>query len=176
MNTIEAILTRRSIRKYISKPVPDAIVNQLLQAAMFAPSARNYRPWQFVVVNSRQSLNKLTDIHPYAGMLRQASLAILVCGDRRLEQEDGYLAVNCAASIQNILLAAHELGLGSVWLGIYPREDRMTEMKKHFGLPDHILPVGLVAIGYADEQKPVPERFEPQKVHYEKWGNANSAD
>ncbi|MFP4471748.1 MAG: nitroreductase family protein [Bacteroidales bacterium] len=169
MNTFEAILTRRSIRKYISKPVPDAILNQLLQAAMFAPSARNYRPWQFIVVSNRSALDKLSEVHPYAYMLKQVSLAILVCGDRHLEKEDGYLAINCAASIQNILLAAHELGLGSVWLGVYPRGERMADMKKLFELPDHILPVGLVAIGYADEQKPVPERFEPQKVHYEKW-------
>ncbi len=169
MNTIEAIRTRRSIRKYINKPVPDETVHRIIEAGMYAPSARNYRPWHFIVIRKRETLNHITEVHPYAGMLLEASMAVLVCGDRHLDKEDGYLAVNGAAAIQNMLLASHELGLGSVWMGIYPREDRMKQMSGYFEMPPHIMPVGLVAIGWAAEEKPVPERYEPEKVHHEKW-------
>jgi nitroreductase len=169
METGTAIIGRRSIRKFGNKPVPNTIVDELLKAAMHAPSARNLRPWQFIVVNKRKILDELSDLHPYAKMMKEATLAILVCGDLAIEKEIGYLAVNCSAATQNILLTAYDQGLGSVWLGVYPREARMIDLKEYFDLPGHIVPISLIAIGWPAEDKPRPERFEKEKVHYSGW-------
>lgn len=169
MNTLQSIKTRRSIRKYKNQPVPQEMVDQMLEAAMYAPSARNYRSWQFIVIDDSKKLNDLADLHPYAKMMKQATLAILVCGDKSIEPEVGYNAVNCSAATQNILLAAHDLGLGSVWLGVYPRRQRMDDISGYFKLPEHIIPINLICIGWPDEEKPVPERVEKEKVHYNKW-------
>lgn len=169
METSKAILDRRSIRKYINKPVPNKIIDELLKAAMFAPSARNFRPWQFIVIDERSILIELSELHPYAKMMKEATLAILVCGDLFIEKEIGYLAVNCAAATQNILLSAYAQGLGSVWLGVYPRQPRMTDIQKFFKLPDHVVPISLIAIGWPAEENPRPARFEKEKVHYNGW-------
>ncbi len=169
MDTIKAILDRRSIRKYNDKPVPKEMVGKLLRAAMYAPSARNYRPWQFIVANERRILDDLSEMHPYAKMLKQATLAIIVCGDLSVEKEEGYLAVNCAAATQNILLAAYALGLGSVWLGLYPRRARIIDVQQYFKLPPNIVPISLIAIGWPAEEKSRPERFEEGRIHYNLW-------
>jgi len=169
METSKAILNRRSIRKYINKPVPNEIIDELLEAAMYAPSARNYRPWQFIVIDESSVLEELSELHPYAKMMKEATLAILVCGDLSIEKEAGYLAVNCGAATQNILLSAYAHGLGSVWLGVYPRQDRMTDIQKFFKLPDHVVPISLIAIGWPAEEKPRPKRFEKEKVHFNGW-------
>lgn len=169
MNTLEAIISRRSIRKFEEKPVPQEMVDELLKAAMYAPSAKNYRTWHFIVINERTKLDDLSNLHPSAKMLKTASLAILVCGDRNLDPMDGYLAINASAATQNILLAAHEMGLGSVWIGVFPREERIEEMVRYFNFPENILPVNLIAIGWPGEERPVPERFESQKIHYNAW-------
>ena len=169
MNTLEAIISRRSIRKFEEKPVPQEMVDELLKSAMYAPSAKNYRTWHFLVINERTKLDELSDLHPSAKMLKTATLAILVCGDRNLDPMDGYLAINTSAATQNILLAAHEMGLGSVWIGVFPREERIEEMVRYFNFPENILPVNLIAIGWPGEERPVPERFEPQKIHYNAW-------
>lgn len=174
MDIIKAILDRRSIRKYNEKPVPKEIVNQLLKAAMYAPSARNYRPWHFIVADDRRILDDLSELHPYAKMLKQATLAIIVCGDLSVEKEEGYLAVNCAAATQNILLAVHAHGLGSVWLGLYPRQARINDVQQYFKLPPNIQPVSLIAVGWPAEEKSRPERFEREKIHYNRWGGGKA--
>ncbi len=169
METSKAIIDRRSIRKYINKAVPAEMVDEFLKAAMYAPTARNYRPWQFIVVDERRALDDLSELHPYAKMMKEATLAILVCGDLSIEKEIGYLAVNCSAATQNILLSAYDQGLGSVWLGVFPREVRMEEIQKYFSLPKHVVPISLIAIGWPAEEKPRPDRFETEKVHYNGW-------
>ncbi|GAB4302495.1 MAG: nitroreductase family protein [Marinilabiliales bacterium] len=169
MDTLKAIFERRSIRKYKSTPVEEEKINMLLKAGMYAPSARNQQPWHFIVIDDRKILNDLATIHPYAKMLLEAPLAILVCSDDTLEETKGYQAVDCSAATQNILLAAHDLGLGSVWLGVYPREQRMNDIKNLFALPKHIHPISLIAIGYPDETKEVPDRFHPERIHINKW-------
>ena len=169
MNTIESIYNRRSIRKYKNQEVSDEIINELLNAAMMAPSARNTQSWQFVVISDRKILNSLTRVHPYSAMMTEASHAILVCGDKTLEPNEGYLNTNCSAATQNILLAAHALGIGSVWLGVYPREERMKGISELFGLPAEIIPVSLIALGYPNEKVVPHERFKTERIHYEKW-------
>lgn len=169
MEIMDCIIGRRSIRKFRMQQVPDDLTEQLLKAAMYAPSARNTQSWQFIVVQQRETLNAIMQVHPYAGMLATATLAILVCGDKKLEPSEAYLNQNCSAATQNILLAAHGLGLGSVWLGVYPRRERAESMSKLFCLPDHIVPISLVAVGYPDENLPSPERYTPLNIHHEKW-------
>ncbi len=169
METLQAILTRRSIRAFRSDPVPEETIRILLEAAMFAPSARNTRAWTFVTIRKREKLDRLAQIHPYAGMLKSAPLAIAVCGDREREPHDGYLAINCAAAVQNLMLAAHDQDLGTCWLGVYPRAERMTDIARELVLPSTIIPIALVAVGWPDELKPTPTRYEHDRVFEEAY-------
>ena len=147
---------------YKNQSVPQKMVNQMLEAGMYAPSARNYRSWQFVVIDDRKQREDISNLHPYAKMMKQATLAIVVCGDQSIEPEIGYNVINCSAATQNILLAAHDLDLGSVWLGLYPRGPRINDLVKYLNLPDHIIPISLICIGWPDEAKPVPRRVEKE--------------
>ena len=169
METLDAIRTRRSIRKFKSAAVPDELINKLLEAAMYAPSARDTQSWQFVVVTQKDILHKIPRIHPHANMVYEAPLAILVCGDTLLESITEYNAVNCSAATQNLLLAAHDLGLGSVWLGVYPRKERMEPIVQMFDLPENIIPISLVPIGYPDEIHDTPVRFKKSRIHFNRW-------
>lgn len=169
METIEAIMTRRSIRKYTDKSVPDELVKQLLQAAMAAPSASNEQPWHFVVIKDRKILNEVPSFHPWSHMLKEAALAILVCIDPQLEISKGRGVLDCSAATQNILLAAHALGLGAVWLGIYPVEERMNGMRKLVGLPQGVIPLSLVSLGYPNEKLKKEDRFIADRVHFDLW-------
>ena len=155
MDTIEAIMTRRSIRKYTANRVPAEVVEQLLRAGMAAPSAANEQPWHFVVITERKTLVQVPTFHAHAHMLKEAALAILVCNDSGLELMKGRGVLDCSAATQNMLLAAHALGLGAVWLGIYPVEERMNGMRKLLNMPSRVVPVALVSLGYPDE-RPAP--------------------
>ncbi len=169
MELYDGILSRRSIRKYRSQPVAEKDIIDLLKAAMAAPSAVNCQPWHFVVISERELLNQIPEFHPYSKMLTQAALAILVCIDKNLEHAEGYGILDCSAATQNILLAAHGKGLGAVWLGIYPRPDRMAGCRNLFQLPAHILPLSLISIGHPAEKKAPANRFDETKIHYNKW-------
>ena len=165
MDALEMIFKRRSIRKYTSESVADDTIKVLLDAGMHAPSAKNLQPWHFIVVDEREMLDKLAVAHPYAKMLKQATLAILVCGDKNIQEMDGYIIQDCSAVTQNIMLAAHACGLGSVWLGMYPREERMKDVGTLLSIPDHILPVSLISIGHPDEVKDSPDRYKEDRIH-----------
>jgi nitroreductase len=121
---IQTIFARRSIRKYTAEPVSEADIKTLLEAAMAAPSAANRKPWQFIVVTERQTLDRLAEVHPHGKMLFEAPLCIAVCGD--LTTFERFWVQDCSAATENLLLAATALGLGAVWLGVYPREERVT--------------------------------------------------
>jgi len=169
MDAMQAILTRRSIRRYTSDPVPPGQVDRLLTAAMAAPSAGNQQPWHFVVIRDRSLLDAVPRFHPYAGMLKVAPVAILVCGDVNLEKHEGYWIQDCSAATENLLLAAHAEGLGAVWLGVYPRADRVAGMRELLGLPEHILPLALIALGQPGEEKGPAERFDASRIHHDRW-------
>jgi len=166
---MKTILTRRSIRKYTKQAVSDDLINQILEAAMAAPSAGNGQPWQFLVINDRKLLDEIPNLHPHAAMIREAPIAILVCGDLSKEKYPGFWPVDCAAATENLLLGVHAVGLGAVWCGIYPRDERMDAFKKMLGIPEGIMPFALVPIGYPGEEKPPSERFEKERIHYNKW-------
>lgn len=169
MEVMEAILTRRSIRRYTDEPVTRKQIEDLLRAAMAAPSAGNEQPWQFVVIDDPNILKAVPEFHPYSRMLTRAKAAVLVCGDMTLEKFKGYWVQDCSAAAQNILLAAHGLGLGAVWLGIYPQEERVEGMRRLIGLPEHVVPLCLVSVGRPGEEKTPADRFDPSRIRYNKW-------
>lgn len=169
MDVIDAIITRRSIRKFTGKVVSDEQLNLLLRAGFQAPSAHNLQPWHFIVVKDKEKLDEITGSHPYAKMLPQAGCGIIVCGDVNREKREGFMVEDCSAAIQNILLAAHGKGLGAVWCGIYPDPDRMKPISRILNLPENIIPVGLIAVGYPAEEKTPKDRFDSSKIHYETW-------
>jgi nitroreductase len=169
MDTIEAIMTRRSIRKYTGERVPAEIVEQILRAGMAAPSAANEQPWHFIVITERKTLAQVPTFHPHAHMLKEAALAILVCNDSDLELSKGRGVLDCSAATQNILLAAHDLGLGAVWVGIFPVEERMNGMRKLLNMPSRVVPISLVSIGYMEERPRMEDRYKPERVHRERW-------
>jgi nitroreductase len=141
---------------------------------MYAPSARNQQPWHFLVIDERPLLGRIREIHPYASMLSDAELAILVLGDTTLELSRGYWPVDCAAATQNILLAAHALGLGAVWLGVYPREERQKGIHGLFNLPGHVHPFAIISVGIPAEEKPFPERFKEERIQWNEWRKADN--
>jgi nitroreductase len=166
---MEAILSRRSVRKYTIEPVSDTVIEKLLRAAMSAPSAGNERPWHFVTIRDRKTMNGIQEFHPFAHMLNEAPVAILVCGDKRLEKYQGFWVQDCSAATENILIAAQSIGLGAVWLGLYPIQERVEGMQKILGMPEHVIPLSLVAVGHPAEKKTPSDRFDRSRVHQEKW-------
>jgi nitroreductase len=169
MDVIEAILNRRSIRKYTGEKVTDTQIEILLKAGMYAPSAVNKQPWHFIVFRNRKIINEITKIHPNSRMLEESDVAILVCWDENLQHDTGYGPVDCSAVTQNILLAAHGIGLGAVWVGLYPREHRIERVHKLFKLPEHVKPFSIISIGHPAENKEFPDRYKKERIHYEKW-------
>ncbi|MGI6575033.1 MAG: nitroreductase family protein [bacterium] len=166
---MDPILARRSIRRYTEEQVGEADIIYLLKAAMSAPSAHNEQPWHFVVINERRILDEVPKFHENAQMLKGAPMAILVCGDLTLEKAEGYWVQDCAAATENILIAAQNRGLGAVWLGIYPRQNRVEILQEMLNLPQHVIPFSLIPVGHPAVQKPPSERFDPARIHYNSW-------
>lgn len=169
MELYDAILTRRSIRRYSETAIREETVDKILRAGMYAPSAVNKQPWHFIVFSDPERIEQIIAVHPNAGMLRQAPLGILVCFDEKLQHDDGYGIVDCAAATQNMLLAAHDLGLGACWIGIFPRKQRMETLHSLFQLPPHVQAFAIVSLGEPAESKKQPERYLPERIHRETW-------
>ncbi len=165
------ILGRRSIRVYAPGEISEADINQLLQAAMAAPSAVAKDPWRFVVIRNKETLSAIAAALPNGGMLATAPLGIVVCGDLDAahDRQLSYLLQDCSAAMENLLLCAHALGLGACWLGIHPREDRIRKIKAILRLPASVIPVAGVAIGQPGEEKEPRTRFNRDYVRWEKW-------
>jgi len=165
----DPVLERRSIRRYTGKDVDEKDVRKVLEAAMAAPSAGNERPWHFVVLRDRKLLEGVMDVHPYAQMLRQSPVAVLVCGDPSLEKYKGFWVQDCAAATENMLIMATQLGLGAVWLGIHPIEERVHGLRLLLGIPQDIVPFALVPLGHPDELKRPVDRYDDSRVHRDGW-------
>ena len=166
MNVIDAMYQRRSIRRYQDTPVEDEKIEILLKAAMAAPSAHNAQPWHFVVAQ-RDTVEKIRDFHPYGGY--NAPMAIIVCGNmdnQHKETAKAFWVQDCTAALQNILNGAVELGLSTVWLGVYPVEKLVEQVTKTLDLPDDIIPLGIVYIGYGAEKKEKRTQYDDKKVVY----------
>jgi nitroreductase len=166
---MKPIFQRRSIRKFIEKPVDKKIIDLLLKAAMNAPSAGNEQPWEFVVIDDRAILNQIPQFHPYAAMTTQAPVAIVVCADENKFNHGEFWIQDCSAASENILLEITEQGLGGVWVGIYPKEDRVKGLKELLNLPENIIPFSLIPFGYAGEEKKENDRSDKSRIHYNQW-------
>lgn len=169
MDPLDCILNRRSIRKFTEEPVDDEAIETLLRAAMAAPSAGNQQPWRFVVLRDREMRVKVAGCSPYANMLPDAEVGIVVCGETAGERHPGYWPQDCAAATENILLAANALGLGAVWLGFHPHEERAACAKAVLDLPESVQPMAVIAIGHPAETKEPADRYDASRVHENRW-------
>ena len=165
----DPVLTRRSIRAYTAEPVSDGQIEALLRAAMAAPSAGNQQPWRFVVVTDHDTLAAIPTVHPYARMLAKAPAAIVVCAQPEGLRWPPFWDQDCAAAVENILIEAVTLGLGAVWLGVHPLEERVVGLRRLLGIPDDVIPFAVVAVGHPAEPKEPAARFDPERVHRERW-------
>jgi nitroreductase len=168
---LDFIFKRRSMRKYLNKEIPTEVLRDLLEAGMAAPSARATDPWHFIVITERETLNRMVSVLPNGKMLLTAPAALVVCGDmnRALEGFESYMLQDVSAAVQNVLLAATSLGLGSCWLGIHPRRTRMEGIRNLFHLPEHIIPVAGIALGWPDANAEARTRYREECVHREGW-------
>ncbi len=166
-STLETILSRTSIRKYKDTPVEDVKVETMLRAAMAAPSAMNRQPWHFVVVTDRQLISQLSR---QAG---QSPLLIVVCGDLGKTGEgrgQEFWIQDASAATENLLLAAHAMGLGAVWTAQWPMDNRYKDTQRLLSLPETVMPLSMVIIGYPDEQLQPKDKWKPENVSYNKYG------
>lgn len=165
------ILGRRSVRNFTQEPISDTDVHAMLEAAMAAPSAMAADPWRFIILRSRTALASLAEILPHGKMLNEAALGIVVCGESACahRQELSYLLQDCSAAVENLLLAAHLLGLGAVWLGVHPNEERVSGIRACFGVPQGILPIAAIALGHPAERPAPRTRYKAAAVHTERW-------
>ena len=164
---LEPIFARRSIRQYRDEPIAEVTIQSLLDAGMAAPSARNLRPWHMVTVTGRSTLLALAQAHPYGKMTAQAAAAIVVCGDRKASPR--YWVQDCSAATENILIAAAVLGLGAVWLGCHPNQDREEAIRAVLDIPDEIGVLSVIPIGWPAEERPPRTQYHPSQDHRERW-------
>ncbi|MCD7867105.1 MAG: nitroreductase family protein [Clostridiales bacterium] len=173
MTTIENILNRRSIRRYTDTKIDTDTMHTLLTCAMAGPSCVNARDWSFIVVDNKDLLRKLADCNGRpASMLPDAAAAVIVCGDlsRAFKKAREYWIIDGSIAAQNIILAANELGIGSVWLGTYPQMERVNNIRHLFALPEDIVPHSIIALGYPDEKGNGDKLlYEENRVHFNRW-------
>lgn len=168
---LENIFGRRSVRVYRPGTISEQTVTSLLEAAMAAPSAVARDPWRFVVIRQPEMLRRVAEKLPHGQMLTTAAVGIIVCGDLTVahDQQLSYMLQDCSAAVENLLLAVQAHGLGACWLGVHPRQDRIDHLKAVLGLPESVIPVAGIAIGYPGEDKEPRTRYRADYVHYEKW-------
>ncbi len=171
-DALDLIKARRSIRQYTTAPVSPEQIQALLEAAMAAPSGRNLRAWEFVVVTDRATRERLARTHEFSGMAASAPVVFVVCGR---ERESRHWISDCSAATENLLLEATSLGLGGVWVGLYPVPEREQYVREVLGLPAELRPLCMVPIGQPAESKPPRTQFEPDRVHFERYGRGEPA-
>ncbi|WP_320046202.1 nitroreductase family protein [uncultured Ilyobacter sp.] len=166
---MEAIFNRRSVRKYSDEKVEESKIEKMLRAAMQAPSAGNQQAWEFVVVRDKEMLKKLSEVSPYSKMAANADVVIAVLANEEYMRYPSYWQQDLGAATENILLQAVTEGLGSVWMAVAPREDRIATMRGIFSLPETVIPFCMVAVGYPDQEVKVADKWDENKVHYEEY-------
>ena len=164
------ILQRKSVRAYTDRAVSHEQLDTLIRAAMAAPTGRDMRPWHFIVLEGRQQLSPLAEQLPYAKMLAEAQAAVVVCGDMSVTDKEGNPSRNwtfdCSAATENLLLQAEAMGLGAVWTGVYPYDERIEAVKQVLHLPDHLIPLNVIPIGYPKGNPQPKDKYDPAKVEY----------
>ncbi|MDR7870615.1 MAG: nitroreductase family protein [Tissierellaceae bacterium] len=169
MDIIEGIMTRRSIRHFTGELISDEQLDTMLRAGFQAPSAHNCQPWEFIVVRDKDKIKEIKEYHKYAKMLGDAGTAIVVCGDINRQDNMGFLVADTSAAIQNMLLAAHGLGLGAVWCGIYDIPQLIANIKETLNLPENVIPIGMVVVGNKIKDRTPQDRYDENKIHYDTW-------
>ncbi|MFA6829603.1 MAG: nitroreductase family protein [Bacilli bacterium] len=172
----DIIRKRRSIREFSSQDIPQDRINILLDAAMRGPSCVNSQDWVFIVVKNKETINQMAESNGKSAQpLKKANTAVLVCADfsKSYKGAKDYWIIDCSIACQNLILAATELGIGSLWLGTYPQKEKVNGIQKIFSLPDDIIPHSIIALGYPLDEKEMElgsrSQFDSTKVHYEKW-------
>lgn len=166
---MDAIFNRTSVRKYKQKSLKKEEIDLILKAAFSAPSARNSQPWQFIVVENKDTLKDLSQMTPYASFLKDTAMGIVVCADKSKNDSLDYCQQDLAAATENMLVEAKSLGIGSCWLGVYPNEERYLALNQYFKLPKGIVPMWMISFGYIDQEEVAKDKFDSSKVHYEKY-------
>lgn len=171
-STIDDIMTRTSVRSYSDRKIEPEKIDTLLRAAMAAPTAGNKQPWRFVVINDKTILDSISENFHTMTMARDASIAVVMCGDMTATfGGDGrdYWIEDVSAASENLLLAAHATGLGAVWCGIYPLPERVEKFSKMLNLPENIIPMGCICIGYPAAETTPKDKWHPEYIHYNTW-------
>ncbi len=164
---MNAIFHRVSVRKYQEKSIEKEKITKMLQAAMAAPSACNQQPWEYYVVTNKEKIKELSLTSPYAGCAADAPLVFVACyRDSEGIIAPSYREIDLSASVENLLLEADELGLGAVWIGIAPQEERMADVRTVINLPEHLHAFALIACGYPKEERVQQDRYDENRVHY----------
>lgn len=174
-STIEDIMTRTSVRAYSDKEVESEKVDTLLRAAMAAPTAGNKQPWRFVVINDKAILDSISENFHTMTMAKDASVAVIMCGDVTATFDgDGrdYWIQDVSAASENLLLAAHAMGLGAVWCGIYPQMSRVEHFSKMLSLPQEVIPMACICVGYPLGETTPKDKWKPEYIHYNSWNNS----
>lgn len=168
---LTVIHSRKSVRHFTGQEVGKDLLDKLLRAGMAAPTAVNKQPWSFVVVTDRKVLDALKDGLPFAKMLAKAGAAIIVCAlpEKAYSHKLEYAIIDSSCASQNILLAAEALGLGAVWTAAYPDEDRMGVVRKTLHIPDNVIPLNVIPIGYPTGEDKPKDKFKAENIHWEKW-------
>lgn len=166
---MKEIFSRRSIRRFTDEAVTAEQLEKLLRAAMQAPSACNEQPWEFIVIRNKETMNAIRRIQPFTRPLMTADCAVVVCGDVRRQRFEGFWVEDCSAAMQNLLLEAEHLGLGAVWMGLYPMMQVVEKIKPLLNLPEEIMPLGIAAVGHPAVRVESEDRFRPERIHLEKW-------
>ena len=169
---MDTIFKRRSVRKYSETKITDEQIKQLIKAGMAAPSAKNSQEWVFIVVRDKAIYEAFLSVHPNAFALKTADAAILVCADLTKEREggQGWWIQDCSAAVQNMLLEATDMGLGSLWMGVYPKEDRLACINAACKLPEHIVPLGMVSVGEQTKEYAPIDRYLEDQVFFNTYG------
>ena len=168
---LDNIMTRTSVRQFTSQPIAKDTLDIIVKAGMAAPTAINKQPWAFVVITEKNVLDSLEAVHPYSN-LKTATAAIVVCGDLKKAADDfarEYWVQDCSAATENILLAAHALGIGAVWCGVYPNPNVMPGVTRVLGLPDSVIPLNIITMGYPAAENQPKDKWNPENVHYQVW-------
>jgi nitroreductase len=170
-DALSVIHSRKSVRNFTGQEVTKEVLDKILRAGMAAPTAVNKQPWSFVVVTDRKTLDNLKDGLPYTKMLDKAGAAIVVCAlpEKAYEQKVEFAVIDSTCASENILLAAEALGLGAVWTAAYPYNDRMGFVRKTLNIPDNVIPLNVIPIGYPTGADKPKEKFNPENIHWEKW-------
>lgn len=171
-DALSVIHSRKSVRHYLERPVTKESLDVLLRAGMAAPTAGDKRPWAFVAVTEKARLEKLAEALPYGQMLRKAGAAVVVCGIPKKSfpgREREYWVQDCSAATENILLAAEAMGLGAVWIGVYPVTERADAVRKELGIPGDVTPLNVISVGYPAGIEQPKNKYDPANIHWEKW-------